>query len=95
MAIPSGISVGESTQNQLQLIYPVSSRPTKRTVSIPRSPIPPDDEEDSLGISILQLVSKFPVWNRRVNATVKFFRTLIFQNVSDIVLLRESLHGCE
>jgi hypothetical protein len=44
------IQIGESTQTQGQLIYPVSLRPIKRTVKRPGNPIPLEDEEELLDI---------------------------------------------
>ena len=40
-----GIHIGDNTHHHDKLIYPVSFRPMKRTVSNPVKPIPDDDEE--------------------------------------------------
>jgi hypothetical protein len=44
------IQIGESTQIQGQLMYPVSLRPINSTVKRPGNPIPLEDEEELLDI---------------------------------------------
>jgi hypothetical protein len=41
---------GDSTHHQLQVIWPVSFRPMKRTVSRPGKPMPLEEEEEELDI---------------------------------------------
>ena len=49
------IHSGDNTHHQDQVIYPVSFRPTNRTVNKPAKPIPPLDEFDVF--DILNLLS--------------------------------------
>lgn len=43
--------IGDNTQNQLQVMYPVNFNPIKTIVNNPKNPIPLDDDDDVFPIT--------------------------------------------